>query len=189
MLRHIGLDQTASGDRFAARAPGYLVQELEGPLSRAGVGLCQAKVCVDHADQREPREVMALGDELRADDHVHLALLDLAQGLAQVGDAGCQVAGQQHAARIGEALGDLLGDAFDAGTAGHERMLGAAMRALLRDGDELTAMMAFEPAPEPVLNEPGRAVRAFELEAAFAADGDRRIAAPVQEQESLLSTP
>ena len=66
-------------------------------------------------------------------------------------------------------------------------MLGAAMRALLRDGNELAAMMAFEPAPEPVLNEPGRAIRAFEFEAAFAADGDRRIAAAVQEQESLLA--
>ena len=50
-------------------------------------------------------------------------------------------------------------------------------------------MMAFEPAAEPVLDEPGRTVRTFELEAAFAAERDRRIAAAVQEQESLLSAP
>ena len=93
VLGHIGLDQATPGDRFAARAPGHLMQELEGALGRARVGLCQAEIGVDHADQRQPRKVMALGDELRADDHIDLALLDLTQGLAQVGDAGREVAG------------------------------------------------------------------------------------------------
>ena len=50
-------------------------------------------------------------------------------------------------------------------------------------------MMAFEPAAESVLDQPGRAVRAFELEAAFPAERHRRIAATVQEQQRLLAAP
>ncbi len=94
---------------------------------------------------------------------------------------------KQHAARIGKKLGDLLGDALDAGPAGDQRILGLAIRASLGDGNELAAMVAFEPAAEPVLDQPGRAVRAFEAEAAFPAERDRRIAAAVQEQERLLA--
>ena len=88
---------------------------------------------VDHADQSEPREVMALGHELGADDDIDLAVLDLAQGLAQIAYARREVARQQHAARIGEALRDLLGDALDARPARHERMLGPAIRAASRE--------------------------------------------------------
>ena len=79
-----------------------------------GSACAEAEIAVDHADQREPREVMALGDELGADDDIDLALLDLAQGLAELGDVRREIARQQHAARIGKKLGDLLGDALDA---------------------------------------------------------------------------
>ena len=48
-------------------------------------------------------------------------------------------------------------------------------------------MVAFEAAAEAVLDQPRRAVGAFEFEAAIPADGDRRIAAPVQEEKRLLA--
>ena len=48
-------------------------------------------------------------------------------------------------------------------------------------------MVAFEPAAEAMLDQPGRAVGAFEFEAAIPADGDRRIAAAVQKQQRLLT--
>src|SRR5512143_1851676 len=130
---------------------------------------------------------MALGHELGADDDVDLAVLDLAQGLAEIADAWREIARQQHAPRLGKEGCNLLVDAFDAGPARHERMLSRAIGAGLGDRHEGPAMVSFEPAAEAVLDQPGRAVGAFEFEAAIPADGDRGIAAPVQEQESLLS--
>ena len=47
--------------------------------------------------------------------------------------------------------------------------------------------MAFEPATKSVLDEPGRAVRALEAEAAFAAERHRGIAAAIKKQERLLA--
>src|SRR5262245_40774014 len=132
---------------------------------------------------------MTLGDELGADDDIDLALLDLAQGLAKIGDGGREIARQQHAARAWEPLGDLLGDALDAGTARDERILGAAFGTLLGDGHERPAMMAFEPAPESVFDEPRRAVRALEAETAFAAERHRRVAAAIEKKEHLLAAP
>ena len=76
MLGHVGLHEAAPGDERAAGAAGHLVQELEGALGRARVGLAEAEVAVDDADRRELREVVALGHHLRADDDVGLAGLD-----------------------------------------------------------------------------------------------------------------
>src|SRR5262245_40470489 len=51
----------------------------------------------------------------------------------------------------------------------------------------MSAMMAHELAAEPVLDERGRAVWAFEAMAAGAAESQRCIAAPVEEQKRLIT--
>ena len=68
-----------------------------------------------------PRKVVALGDDLRADDDVELAGLDAADHLAHFGQAGNEIGRQQRDAGVGKALRDLLLHALDAGTAGDER--------------------------------------------------------------------
>src|SRR4029078_5483707 len=83
MLGHIGLDQAVAFDRLAPGAPSHLAQQLEGALRSARVRLRETEVGIDHADQSKPREVMALSDELGADDDIDLARLDLTQGLTQ----------------------------------------------------------------------------------------------------------
>ena len=55
-------------------AAGDLTHELEGALGRAQVAALQPEVGVDHPDQRKQREVVPLGDQLRADDDVGRAL-------------------------------------------------------------------------------------------------------------------
>src|SRR5262245_58543004 len=130
---------------------------------------------------------MALGDELGADDVIDLSLLYLAQRLAEIVDGVREIARQQHAACAREALGDLLGDTLDAGAARDERVLGAAFGTVLGDRHERPAMVALEPASESVLDEPGRAVRALEPEAAFAAERHRRIAAAIEKEKRLLA--
>ena len=47
-------------------------------------------------------------------------------------------------------------------------------------------MMAEEDAAETMLDQPGRAVRALETMAAGPAEGERRVAAPVEEEKRLL---
>ena len=54
----------------AAGASGHLPKELEGALGRAGIGVGETDVGVDHADQGQMRKIMAFGHELRTDDEV-----------------------------------------------------------------------------------------------------------------------
>ena len=68
-------------DRFArllaaAGAAGDLRQQLKRPLRRAEVGQAEADVGRHDADQRDARKVVALGDHLRADEHVDLAVAE-----------------------------------------------------------------------------------------------------------------
>ena len=64
------LDSASPRALAAAGAAGDLGQQLERALRGAEVGEAQADVGDDHADQRDLREVVALGDHLRADQHV-----------------------------------------------------------------------------------------------------------------------
>ena len=74
MLGLPGLQQRAARALAPSGPAGRLAQELEGALGGARIGVGEADVGVDHADEGEQREVVALGDELRADDKVEFAL-------------------------------------------------------------------------------------------------------------------
>ena len=41
-----------------------------GALGRAQIAAAEAEIGIDHADQGQQREMMPLGDDLRADQHV-----------------------------------------------------------------------------------------------------------------------
>ena len=58
----------------AARAARDLAHELEGPLGGAQIRSLQAKVGVDHPDQRQQGKIVPLGNQLRADDDVGSSL-------------------------------------------------------------------------------------------------------------------
>ena len=69
----VGLDEHAAGLVAAAGAAGDLLDLLEAALGGAQVAAGEAEVGIDHADQGEVGEVIALGDQLGADDDVDLA--------------------------------------------------------------------------------------------------------------------
>ena len=71
----MGLDQHPPGFVAAAGAPGDLLDLLEAALGGAKVAAGQAEIGIDHADQGEVGEVIALGHQLGADDDVDRALL------------------------------------------------------------------------------------------------------------------
>ena len=92
MLGLVGLQIAVADAGVAAGPADHLMQELEGALRRARVAVAQAEIGVDHADQIEHREVMALGDQLRADDDIEAAGGDVGEFLAHALDRGDQIA-------------------------------------------------------------------------------------------------
>ena len=186
MLGHIGLDRPRPGC-VAAGAAGHLIEKLEGALGGAQVAVREAEIGVDHADQRQLREVVALGDELGADDDIDLAVLDRARsGLAAIAAAGDSRSTTARGAlresaprpprRCARCRGRTARSECSAPHSGRPR--GSARRC--RNG-------GIPAAAEAVLDQPGRAVRAFEAMAAGPAERQRRIAAAVQEQQRLLA--
>ena len=107
--------------------------------------------------------------------------------LGRLGGGPDRVRGDDRGARLGEELADLVGDPLDAGAAGDEAVLLLALGAGVGRGHDMAAMVAGEPAGEAVLDHPGGAIRALEAVAAMAAEGERRIAAAVEEQQALLA--
>ena len=60
-----------------------LGEQLEGALTGAEIGNVQAKVRVEHTNERDIGEVQAFGDHLGADDDVDFALAKFLQGFTQ----------------------------------------------------------------------------------------------------------
>ncbi len=86
----------------------------------------------------------------------------------------------------GKKRGRLLLKALDTGTAGDERIGSLAFRARRRPRREEAAVMAHQLALETVIDQPCIAIGAGEAKSAGAAQGERRIAAAVEEQQRLL---
>ena len=125
----MGLDEDVAGLLAAPGAARDLADLLEAPLGGAQVAAREAEVGIDHADQGELGEVIALGDELGADDDVDRARLHAVDELRRLGGGPERVGGDDGDARLGEQRGDLVGDALDAGAAGDEAVLLLAFRA------------------------------------------------------------
>ena len=125
----MGLDQHATRLVAAAGAAGDLLDLLEAALRGAKVAALQAKVGIDHSDQGQVGEVIALGHQLGADDDVDFARLHRPDELGGAGRRPDGVAGDDRGAGVGEQLGDLVGDTFDPGAAGDQAVLLAAFGA------------------------------------------------------------
>ena len=122
MLGLVGLQIADAMALLAARAADHLMQQLERALGGARIARAEPEIGIDHADQIELREMMPLGDELRADHDVDAALLDVAEFLAHALDRGDEVARQHQDAPVGKQRGDFLLQPLHAGPAGDERL-------------------------------------------------------------------
>ena len=130
--------------------------------------------------------MMPLGHQLRTDDQIELPLLDIAQGIAEQ-EPTRQVARQHADARLWKAQRRLFRQPLDARPHRHHLALSLAMRAGLRHRLQMPAMVAHQLAPEAMLDQRGSAVGAFQPVPAGPAQGQRRIAAAVQEQQRLIA--
>jgi len=101
------LNQDAAGEVAAAGAPRHLSDELEGSFGRAEVGHGEAGVHRDDADQRHVREVVTLGDHLRADDNVKLLSRETVQEIRQAAAASNRISVHAADSGFGEEGGNL----------------------------------------------------------------------------------
>ena len=129
----VGLEDRAAGPLAAAGPADRLDQQLVGPFRGALVGQVERDVRRDDADQRDRRDVEALGDEARPDEDVEPAVaegVDDAFGRAAMLD---DVAVQPPDAEPREGVADLALDAFRAtaevADAGRLRRPGSGSRA------------------------------------------------------------
>ena len=130
---------------------------------------------------------MALGDDLGPDQHI---VAPLGHRLGELGGGarpGQQVADHQRRAGCREARRHLFQQTLDTRSARHQRARREAFRAAGRDRLGMAAMVAQQPPGKAVLDQPGGAARALKAVAAGAAQGQGRVAAPVQEKQRLLA--
>ena len=79
MFGLVGLQIADAAALIAPGAPDHLVEQLKGALGGARIAIAEAQIGVDHADQIEPREIVALRHQLGADDDIDAAFGDLVQ--------------------------------------------------------------------------------------------------------------
>ena len=179
MFGQLGLYQHLAGFVGAPRPAGHLHQLGEQPFRRAKVRAVQAAVGVQHDNEVEPREIMAFGKHLRADQNVDFVVGDAAVQIRPVVfvrrtvpiDADDGGLGQEGA----QCFFDALCAVSDSG-----QVLVAAVGAFVRDGFAVIAVVAAQLAGALVQHHFGGTVRAAEGMAAVAAKQRGREAAPVK---------
>src|SRR5690606_12797016 len=88
MCRMVALDQHGAGLFTTARAPGDLDEQLSEVLLAAEVGAEQTTVGIEDHHQCYAREMMPLGEHLRAQQHTgHARMCDVHQTLQAAGGA------------------------------------------------------------------------------------------------------
>ena len=187
MLGLVRLQIAVAAPLLAAGAADHLMQQLERALGRARIAVGKTQIGVDDADEIELGKMMTLGDELRADDDVEAALRHVVQFLPQPLHGVDQIARQHQDAGAGKQLGRLLLQPLDAGTDRDEAALRLALRALLGRRHRVAAVVADQPPLEAVIDQPGVAVRTGHAVTAGVAQGQRREAAAIEEQQRLLA--
>ena len=159
---------------------------LKAPLRSAKVATLEAKIGIDHPDQRQIGEVISLGYQLGADNDVDLARIHLVHKFRGLGGRPKRVGCDNGAPCVREQFGDLVSNALDAWTAGHERVFLTALGARLWPRQDMAAMMTLQPRQQSMFDHPCGAVGALEAVPAVPADRQWRITAPVEKQQRLF---
>ena len=183
MIGCVRLDDHPARPLAAPRAARHLLQQLEGPLPGAKVRQVHGLIGRQHADQRDPGKVVALGHHLRPDQHVDLAGVHAGEQRVQ---AGGGVAIEPRDARVGKALAHHRLQPFRAGAQPFDARL-LARRAAVRDGRDAAAVVAHEARAPLVIRHRHRAAGATDDVPTRAAQRDGREPAPVEEQDALLA--
>ena len=184
MLRHVGLDDHLAGKISASCPARGLGQQLKGPLRRVILGRVEREVRRQHADQRDPGEIVSLNDHLRADQDIRFVPVKGLQDPAVAGLAGGRVGIHPEHACLREGLPDDVLHLLRAGPEGRD-VRRAAGRAAVRKRRCITAVVTAE-LTVAVIGHADGAVRTDERPAAGAAAHEARVAAAVQKEHDLF---
>ena len=114
MRREIGLYQHVALHRTATGTPRHLREQGIQAFRRAKIRAVEQVVGIDHGHQRQVGEVMAFGENLRADENIHFACFDALAHAAPRAARACAVAVDAQYARLRKALGQCGFDALRA---------------------------------------------------------------------------
>ena len=154
-------------------------------LRAAEVGTEKARVHIQNHYQRQLGKVVPLGQHLGADHDGGFAFLDLRQMCIQGAFAAGGIpvdANHRHRQGLFQQFGKLFGAA-----AGFLDGAGAAVRAAAGDALLVAAVMTAQGAVAAMPGKKAVAAFAFRLPAAVVAENHRRVAAPVDEHQSLIT--
>lgn len=186
MLRLVRLQQDFGRPARTTGATRHLGDQLSHALECAEIGAEERLVGVDHADQRQAGEVVALGQHLGADQNLHGAALDVVEQALELAGFAQSVGVEPLDAALRELLTQHFFDALGALPQRSQLFRGAAGAHRWRCG-AVTAVMA-DQAPSIAMQRHARiAVAAGLRPAAVPADHGRRVTAPVDEQQCLAS--
>ena len=187
MRREIGLHDDLARQVRAAGAARDLEQQRGEPLRRAEIGAVERVVGAEHADQRQAREIVALGEHLRADEDVDVAGVRPARARRRTRPCVCVLSRSMRAIRAaGKRVRQRALEPLRAVPERQEIDV-AALRARARQPLGVAAVMAAQLAVVAVDDEPRAAARAARLPAARRAQERRREAAAIDEDQRLLA--
>ena len=184
VLRFVSLQNHFAGFFGTARTARHLRDQLAHAFQRAKIGAIERRIDIQDADQRQPGEVVALGQHLRADHDVNRAAADVAEQTLQFAAFAHAVGIKALDAMLGEGRAQPILHPFGS-LAGRHQRFGATGPALRRHRLLRAAVMADQPAARAVQREPRVAVFARRLPAAVMTQQHRSVAAAVDENKRL----
>ena len=131
--------------RVAPAAAGELGDELEGPFLGTEVGQREPRIGVDDGGERDAREVVALRDHLRADEHDAVAGSEALERLVERAALPGRVGVEADPLELRQVLGELGLEPLRT-RADPRQLARAAGRARRRDRLGVAAVVAVEPA-------------------------------------------
>ncbi len=185
MIGILGLDQHFPLRLAATGASGDLGEQRIEAFGRPEVRAVEHAVRVEHANQREVRKVVALGEHLGADQDVDVARANALAHLVPGVLAARAVAVDPQHARLRKMAAERLFDALGALPHGRQIRL-AALRAGRRDTPLVSAVVAMETQFGDVQNELRRTAIASRQPAAVATGEHGRVAPAIDENERLF---
>lgn len=166
MLRLMRLQVAETAPLLSPGAPDHLMQQLECALRGTRVAVSQAKVGIDDTDQIKLRKMMPFGDKLRADNKIEASFGNIVELLPQPVDRFHEIARQHENAGLWKQFSRLVREPFHAGPDGSKTFGSMAIWAFRRRRNRISAVMAHEPALEPMIDQPSITVRTLEPEPA-----------------------
>src|SRR2546423_1879151 len=185
--RQPGLDQDTTAFRPPASSARHLTQELKAALGRPEIRKVDSNVRVDDADERDVRKVESLRDHLRSEKNVHLSSGDAVEytRVRPFSARGIEV--HSRYSRRGKSLGQKPLYLLRSQTA-LLQIPAAAARTIGPRIFLVQAVVADETLGVPVVRERDAAVGTRRHRTAVDALHERRVTAPVEEQDALLPT-